>query len=124
MSRLWWAAWVLMLAACGGRPTAPAPTPTFAEEGEASFYADRFTGRATASGEAFDPKALTAAHRTLPFGSTIRVTRLDTGASVVVRINDRGPVPAQRVIDLSPAAAQVLGMEEDGVAPVRVELLE
>lgn len=91
--------------------------------GRASYYGRRFAGRRTASGERFDPGALTAAHRTLPFGSRVRVTNLDNDRSVVVRINDRGPFAHRRVIDLSYAAADTIGMIRSGTAPVRIELL-
>lgn len=98
--------------------------PGHTEAGTASYYHDRFHGRTTASGERFDQEALTAAHRTLPFGTTVRVTRTDTGKGVVVRINDRGPFRAERIIDLSRAAAARLGMLDSGVAPVRVEVID
>jgi rare lipoprotein A len=78
------------------------------EEGMASYYADALQGRRTASGELFDMHALTAAHRTLPFGTRVEVTNLENGRSVVVRINDRGPYAEGRVIDLSQAAAREL----------------
>lgn len=96
------------------------------QRGEASYYADKFEGRPTASGEPYDPSALTAAHRRLPFGTRVRVTRTDEseGASVVVRINDRGPFAHGRMIDLSEAAARELDMVADGVAPVRLEIVE
>ncbi len=92
-------------------------------EGKASYYSSRHHGRRTASGERFDMHALTAAHRSLPFGSRVRVTNLNTRRSVVVRINDRGPYGRGRIIDLSRAAAERLGMLRSGVAPVRVEQL-
>ena len=91
--------------------------------GEASYYGPGFEGRKTASGERFDPGRMTAAHRTLPFGSRVRVTVPDTGRSVVVRINDRGPYHGRRVIDLSEAAARELGMHDRGTARVRLSLL-
>ena len=94
-----------------------------AEAGIASYYHDRFHGRITASGERFDQEALTAAHRTLPFGTTVRVTRNDTGKSVVVRINDRGPFRTERIIDLSRAAADRLGMLDSGLVAVSVEVI-
>jgi rare lipoprotein A len=96
------------------------------QRGEASYYADKFEGRPTASGEPYDPSALTAAHRRLPFGTRVRVTRTEEseGASVVVRINDRGPFAHGRIIDLSEAAARELDMIADGVAPVRLEIVE
>jgi rare lipoprotein A len=91
--------------------------------GLASWYGHWHQGRITASGEAFDPSALTAAHRTLPFGTRVRVTNLDNGRQVSVRITDRGPYWPRRVIDLSREAARMLGMLADGVAPVRLEVL-
>lgn len=100
-----------------------AVTPGHTEAGIASFYHDRFHGRTTASGERFDQNALTAAHRTLPFGTTVRVTRTDTGKSVEVRINDRGPFRAGRIIDLSRTAARRLDMLDRGLVPVRVEVI-
>ncbi|QJQ96952.1 septal ring lytic transglycosylase RlpA family protein [Halomonas sp. PA5] len=90
------------------------------EEGLASFYADRYQGRRTASGERFDQHSLTAAHRSLPFGTQVRVTRLDNGRETLVRINDRGPFVRGRVIDLSRRAAQELDMIGSGTAPVRI----
>ena len=92
-------------------------------EGKASYYGARHHGRKTASGERFDQHALTAAHRSLPFGSRVRVTNLGNGNSVVVRINDRGPYAKGRIIDLSHKAAERLGMLRDGVVVVRVEQL-
>ncbi|MGQ7829394.1 septal ring lytic transglycosylase RlpA family protein [Altererythrobacter sp. Z27] len=91
--------------------------------GRASFYGKRFHGRPTASGEAFDMHAMTAAHRTLPFGSMVRVTNLANGRSVVVRINDRGPFHGNRVIDVSRAAATELGLIAPGSGEVDLELL-
>ncbi|RUR34317.1 septal ring lytic transglycosylase RlpA family protein [Vreelandella nanhaiensis] len=95
-----------------------------AQEGVASYYSDRFQGALTASGEAFDQQALTAAHPTLPFGSKVLVTRPDTGQEVEVLINDRGPFVQGRIIDLSKQAARKLGMLRRGVAPVMVTLLD
>ena len=92
-------------------------------EGEASFYGHEFAGNPTASGERFDPGALTAAHRTLPLGSRVRVTNADSGKSVVVRINDRGPFHEDRVIDLSFAAARSIGLISSGTAQVELALL-
>ena len=92
-------------------------------EGRASWYGAAFKGRKTASGEIYDPEGLTAAHRSLPFGSLLRVTDLDTGASVVVRVNDRGPFVADRVIDLSEAAARLIGLLPNGTTLVRCEVL-
>lgn len=89
--------------------------------GLASFYR---RGIKTANGEAFDPTALTAAHRTLPFGTKLRVTHLETGKSVIVRVNDRGPFIAGRVVDLTYSAAESLGMIEQGVAKVHVAVVQ
>lgn len=112
---------MVLLTGCASRDGYQAGAATFAaEEGLASFYADRYHGRRTASGERFDQQALTAAHRTLPFGTRVRVTRLDDGRHTVVRINDRGPFVRGRVIDLSRRAAQELGMETDGMVSVRL----
>ena len=94
------------------------------ERGEASYYAGKFIGRPTASGEIYDPTALTAAHQRLPFGTTVRVTRLDTDASVIVRINDRGPFKRGRIIDLSRAAARRIDMIRDGIAPVHLQIVD
>jgi len=91
--------------------------------GVASWYGKFFEGRTTASGEPFDPHQLTAAHRTLPLGSVLRVTNLRNHKSVIVTVNDRGPVPEDRVIDLSRAAADVLDFRDNGLAPVKVELI-
>jgi rare lipoprotein A len=92
-------------------------------KGEASWYGPRFHGRKTASGEIFDQSKFTAAHRTLPLGSRAKVTHLESGKSVEVEINDRGPYVAGRIIDLSRAAARELGMIENGIATVQVELI-
>jgi rare lipoprotein A len=91
--------------------------------GSASYYAHKFHGRRTASGETFDNGAMTAAHRTLPFGSLVRVTNPATGQSVVVRINDRGPFTRGRMIDVSRAAAEQLGLVARGHATVELELI-
>jgi rare lipoprotein A len=102
-------------------PEAPLDAPENLREfarGVASWYGGRFHGRRTASGERFDLNALTAAHRTLPFGTVVRVRSLDNGREVDVRINDRGPHVAGRIIDLSHAAAKALDLHEDGVDEV------
>jgi rare lipoprotein A len=91
--------------------------------GQASWYGPEFHGRATASHEVFDMYDMTAAHRTLPFGTYVMVTNCNNGKSVKVRINDRGPFIKGRVIDLSYAAAKVLGMVGPGVIPVHIEIL-
>ncbi|QCB56541.1 septal ring lytic transglycosylase RlpA family protein [Sphingopyxis sp. PAMC25046] len=91
--------------------------------GMASYYGNELAGNRTASGERFDPGQLTAAHRTLPFGSKVRVTNMTTGDSVIVRINDRGPFAHGRVIDVSHAAAREIGMQRSGTARVKLALL-
>ena len=91
--------------------------------GKASWYGPGFHGRLTANGERYNQYAMTAAHRNLRFGTRVRVTNLNNGRSVVVRINDRGPFIRGRVIDLSAAAAQSLNMIHSGVAPVRITIL-
>jgi len=98
--------------------------PARVEEGTASYYADALDGRTTASGETYDKREYTAAHRTLAFGTRVKVTNLDNGRSVWVRINDRGPHIAGRLIDLSRAAARKLRMREDGTARVRLEIYD
>jgi rare lipoprotein A len=102
----------------------PGQVPSFLQVGMASWYGDRFKRRPTASGEPFDPKDITAAHRTLPLQTIARVTNIGTGRWILVRINDRGPYAAGRVIDLSRNAATQLGMKQDGVAQVRVEVFD
>jgi rare lipoprotein A len=91
--------------------------------GVASWYGRFFQGKKTASGQPYDEYAMTCAHRTLPLGSVLRVTNLRNHKSVVVLVNDRGPVPEDRVIDLSYAAANTLGFSDRGLAPVKVELI-
>jgi rare lipoprotein A len=113
---------LLLLLTCPLVGCAHATTP--AQGGIASYYADAYHGRTTASGETFDMYELTAAHRTLPFGTRVRVTNLDNGRSVTVRINDRGPFIDGRVIDLSLAAAQRLDMVEAGIVPVKLEVVD
>lgn len=102
------------------KPFTPSQKP---ETGKASYYALEFKGRRTASGEIYDPTKLTAAHPTLPFGTTVRVTNIYNQESVVVRINDRGPHVKSRIIDLSYAAAEKLDMIRSGIAQVTVEVV-
>lgn len=90
--------------------------------GYASWYGPGFQGRTTASGERFNQNALTAAHRSLPFGTRVRVTNRNNGRSVVLRINDRGPYHGHRIIDLSRGAASAIGMLKAGTAPVTLEV--
>jgi rare lipoprotein A len=91
--------------------------------GQASYYSNEFAGKRTASGEIFNPKAMTAAHRTAPFGSHIRVTNLRNNRNVVVRINDRGPWKKGRIIDVSYAAAKQIGMHHSGTARVQLTMV-
>jgi rare lipoprotein A len=93
------------------------------ERGIASWYGEPYHGRRTASGEVYDMHEMTAAHKTLAFGSVVRVERRDTGDDVKVRINDRGPFIEGRIIDLSFAAAKKIGLDVDGVAPVRIKVV-
>lgn len=92
--------------------------------GKASYYGDEFNGNKTSSGDIFDNKKYTAAHKTLPFGTFVKVTNLLNGKSVIVKINDRGPHIAGRVIDLSKAAAEELDMIREGVIDVKLEILK
>ena len=96
----------------------------YTETGWASYYSDKFHGRYTASGERYNKNALTAAHRTLAFGTKVKVTNLRNGKSVIVRINDRGPWVEGRIIDLSKEAARRLDMLAAGTVPVRIEVVE
>ena len=98
--------------------------PTSVEEGVASFYDDSFNGRRTASGETYSKRAYTAAHRSLAFGTRVKVINLDNDRSVWVRINDRGPEVESRIIDLSAAAARKLEMTQAGTARVRLEIYD
>ena len=104
------------------RAPAPPPVEDGVQVGVASWYGPGFHGRRTASGEVYDQDALTAAHRSLPFGTRVRVTNLENGRAVEVRINDRGPFVGGRVIDVSRAAARVIGLIGPGVGRVRVEV--
>jgi rare lipoprotein A len=92
-------------------------------QGWASWYGPGFDGNYTASGEVFNQNALTAAHPSLPMGTQVRVTNLDTGRTVLVRINDRGPYHGGRILDLSAGAARVIGVMDSGVAPIRLEVM-
>ncbi len=105
---------------CAGFPE----SAQWREEGRVSWYGPGFDGRRTASGEIFDPAGLTMAHPELPFGSRVRVTNLNNGRSVIVRVNDRGPFAGNRIGDLSPAAAAKIGMKDQGVAMARLDLLD
>ena len=111
----------LLLSACARQ--GQIDPQSYRTEGLASYYGARHHGNKTASGERFDQNALTAAHRSLAFGSRVRVTNLRNSKTVVVRINDRGPFSPKRIIDLSQKAAEQLDMLRDGVVPVRIEPL-
>lgn len=125
MRRIGFGLAILACTACArvGPPPA-APSPGWSEAGIASWYGPGFHGKRTASGEVYDMEAMTAAHRTLPFGTRVRVRNLDNGRSVDVRINDRGPHVRGRIIDLSRAAARHLAMLGPGTARVRVVVVE
>jgi len=118
---------VLAAAGCGRnqpvRATAPPVPGAYVEQGIASWYGVPFHGRRAANGEVYDMNQPTAAHRTLPFGSMVRVTNLDNGRQTEVRVTDRGPFVEGRVIDLSFAAARLVDMVGAGIARVRLELL-
>lgn len=103
---------------------AQSTTTTYYQEGNASWYSDKFHGRRTSSGEAYDKNAYTAAHPTLPFGTIVRVTSKSNGKSVDVRINDRGPFVRGRVIDISRAAAAEIGLLSQGVGGVTLEIVQ
>jgi rare lipoprotein A len=117
------AALLLAGAVAGCATTRPVVARRDGTVGIASYYARAHDGRRTASGEIFDMQAMTAAHRTLPFGTVVRVVNLENGRDVVVRINDRGPFRKGRIIDVSYAAARVLGLLGHGTARVRVDIL-
>jgi rare lipoprotein A len=109
------------LSGCAVRPII---TAMATQEGIASYYSNDFQGRRTANGETFDNSKFTAAHRTYPFGTLVRVTNLATEAAVEVRINDRGPVKQERVIDLTLAAAKAIGIDRAGLGRVRIDVVE
>ena len=116
---------LLLLAAACAPKAVPRPEkvekPAEAWSGLASFYGEGFDGKLTANGERFDRTKLTAAHKTLPFGTCLKVTAVESGRSVKVRVNDRGPYVAGRIIDLSEGAAKVIGITDQGVAQVRLQ---
>ena len=115
---------VIVTLVYGCRTTAPQPAPaTETLRGVASWYGEEFAGRTTANGEIFDPAQLTAAHRTFPFGTVLDVVNTKTQQSVRVRVNDRGPYIGGRVIDLSYAAAQQIGLIEPGIGEVEIKLV-
>ena len=101
----------------------PQEDPLYDETGIASWYGKEFAGRKTANGEIFNPKEISAAHKTLPMPTNVRVTNLENGKSIVARVNDRGPFKPGRIIDMSEKGAELLGFKSQGVARVRVEFL-
>jgi len=113
---------MLVIAGCAAGPRSGGAGAIY-QTGQATYYADKFRGRRTASGERYRPSQLTAAHRALPFGSRVRVTNRNNGRSVTVRINDRGPYVDGRIIDLSSTAARRLRMKRAGVVPVTLRLV-
>lgn len=106
-----------------GKVYYPTEVASYSEEGEASWYGPGFHGRQTANGEEFDANDMSAAHRTLPMPSVVRVTNTENGRTVVLRVNDRGPFKRDRIIDVSKAAAKALGFHENGTTHVRVEFM-
>ena len=118
---------VAFVPACaGGEKKAPesARSASFVQVGMASWYGPGFAGKPTASGERFDPDAMTCAHPKLPFGTMLEVTNTENGKRVVVRVNDRGPFAKKRIVDVSREAAKRLGFLEKGVAKVRLEIVD
>lgn len=114
----------LTLQGCGNAPKVGASQPVgHTESGMASFYGNEFQSRKTANGERFDQARLTAAHRTLPFGTRLKVTNTQNSRSVVVRVNDRGPFAKGRIIDLSSSAFKTIASLNAGVIPVRIEVI-
>ncbi len=115
------------MAPAAARAAATATTATAvasADSGLAAVYNPKLNGHKTASGERYDKTALTTAHRTLPFGTKVKVTRVDNGKSVVVKVNDRGPKQPDRVVDLSSAAAKAIGLSGSRMTPVKLEVVE
>jgi rare lipoprotein A len=115
---------ILVFLGLGGCAAGPALRVLGTQEGIASYYSDEFNGRRTSSGEVFNNGELTAAHRTFPFGTRIKVINLSDRSEVVVRVNDRGPVKPERVVDLTRRAADEIGLVRAGLARVRIEVLE
>ncbi|MGL4735166.1 MAG: septal ring lytic transglycosylase RlpA family protein [Enterovibrio sp.] len=108
----------------GNKKKAAAVPANFKQSGLASWYGPRYHGRTTASGEKFDMHALTAAHRTLPFGAKVKITNMKNNQYVIVKINDRGPYSGKRIIDVSHAAAKQLGMLRNGLANVSITIVD
>lgn len=115
---------LIFVAGCSESPEADANESALTQKGKASYYARSFHGEQTASGEIFNQNELVAAHKTLPFDTRVRVTNLENGKKVTVRINDRGPFKPGRIIDLSRVAANRIDLLEDGIAPVKIETID
>ncbi len=115
---------ILMAFGLGSCSLKPLATAAASQQGLASYYSNDFQGRKTSNGEIFDNSKLTAAHRSYPFGTIVRVTNLQTEANVTVRINDRGPVKPERIIDLTLAAAKTIGIARQGLGRVRLDVVE
>lgn len=113
-----------LVSACSGTPGASMGQIGYTETGIASFYADKYQSRQTASGERFDQAASTAAHKALPFNTRVRVTNIENGHSTVVRINDRGPFVRGRIIDLSSSAFSEISDVGNGLVRVKIEVIE
>ena len=107
-----------------GQSYTPKEDYNYSEVGMASWYGDDFHNKRTANGETYDMRAITAAHRTLPLPSIVRVTNLENGKSIIARVNDRGPYVKNRIIDVSQKGAELLGYRQNGIAKVKVEVLE
>ncbi len=112
---------MLILVAAALTAAAPLPASAFSQTGLGSYYGPELHGRRTASGERFNQHGMTAAHRTAPFGSRLKVTHLGNGRSIVVRVNDRGPFIRGRIVDISSGAARQIGLHGRGVGRVRIE---
>lgn len=124
-TRIWALAAVVVLAyGCASSAPTAAPVIPATMQGVASWYGEEFAGRTTANGEIFDPRSLTAAHRTLPFGTLLDIKNLKTAQSVRVRVNDRGPYIGNRIIDLSYAAADKIGLIEPGIGEVHITVVK
>lgn len=128
MQRITRALWLMILASvisgCSIGPAGAADKwADHTETGVASYYAERYVDRHTASGELYQSSEMTAAHRTLPFGTLVRVTNIKNGRSVIVRVNDRGPFVRGRIIDLSRAAFDSIGNTSQGLLQVRIEVV-
>ncbi|MEL0635546.1 septal ring lytic transglycosylase RlpA family protein [Marinomonas sp. TI.3.20] len=120
---IYWVFLSLILTACSTGAITRADSVGFKESGEATYYATKYQGRQTASGELFNQKAMTAAHKRLPFGTKVKVTNVANGKSVIVRINDRGPFVSGRIIDLSKSAFQRIASTKHGVIDVDIAVL-